>query len=151
MHIVDEPRKFSPSNVLTYTVVTYLSIPNWFELQLVSQLASYLFSYFLLRSLLPFSNSKFSLMSCPYKEVVLFHHNTAVCKDLSSTEGTISEGAIQTLSTSKIFLLNLIGKPLLSVFSVQVLYLLYSHKLFTHTTQQCCNSNLKTKREPIIV
>ena len=34
-----------------WIIVTYLSIPNWFELQLVSQLASYLFSYFLLRSL----------------------------------------------------------------------------------------------------
>ena len=47
-----------------WIIVAYLSIPNWFELQLVSQLASYLFSYFLLRSLLPFSNSKFFLMSC---------------------------------------------------------------------------------------
>ena len=51
-----------------WIIVTYLSIPNWFELQLVSQLASYLFSYFLLRSLLPFSNSKFFLMSCYIKE-----------------------------------------------------------------------------------
>ena len=34
-----------------WIIVAYLSIPNWFELQLVSQLASYLFSYFLLRSL----------------------------------------------------------------------------------------------------
>ena len=49
-----------------WIIVAYLSIPNWFELQLVSQLAtySYLFSYFLLRSLLPFSNSKFLLISC---------------------------------------------------------------------------------------
>ena len=47
-----------------WIIVAYLSIPNWFELQLVSQLASYLFSYFSLRSLLPFSNSKFFLMSC---------------------------------------------------------------------------------------
>ena len=47
-----------------WIIVTYLSTPNWFELQLVSQLASYLFSYFLLRSLLPFSNSKFFLISC---------------------------------------------------------------------------------------
>ena len=47
-----------------WIIVAYLSIPNWFELQLVSQLASYLFSYFLLRSLLPFSNSKFFLISC---------------------------------------------------------------------------------------
>ena len=29
-----------------WIIVAYLSIPNWFELQLVSQLASYLFSYF---------------------------------------------------------------------------------------------------------
>ena len=29
-----------------WIIVSYLSIPNWFELQLVSQLASYLFSYF---------------------------------------------------------------------------------------------------------
>ena len=49
-----------------WIIVAYISIPNWFELQLVSQLASYLFSYFLLRSLLPFSNSKFFLMSCEY-------------------------------------------------------------------------------------
>ena len=49
-----------------WIIVAYLSIPNWFELQLVSQLASYLFSYFLLRSLLPFSNSKFFLISCIY-------------------------------------------------------------------------------------
>ena len=47
-----------------WIIVAYLSIPNWFKLQLVSQLASYLFSYFLLRSLLPFSNSKFFLISC---------------------------------------------------------------------------------------
>ena len=47
-----------------WIIVAYLSIPIWFELQLVSQLASYLFSYFLLRSLLPFSNSKFFLISC---------------------------------------------------------------------------------------
>ena len=47
-----------------WIIVAYLSISNWFELQLVSQLASYLFSYFLLRSLLPFSNSKFFLTSC---------------------------------------------------------------------------------------
>ena len=47
-----------------WIIVAYLSIPNWFELQLVSQLASYLFSYFLLRSLLPFSNLKFFLISC---------------------------------------------------------------------------------------
>ena len=47
-----------------WIIVAYLSIPNWFELQLVSQLASYLFSYFLLRSLLPFSNSNFFLISC---------------------------------------------------------------------------------------
>ena len=53
-----------------WIIVAYLSIPNWFELQLVSQLASYLFSYFLLRSLLPFSNSKFFLISCSY--IVLF-------------------------------------------------------------------------------
>ena len=33
-----------------WIIVAYLSIPNWFELQLVSQLASYLFSYFLLQS-----------------------------------------------------------------------------------------------------
>ena len=50
-----------------WIIVAYLSIPNWFELQLVSQLASYLFSYFLLRSLLPFSNSKFFLISCNIK------------------------------------------------------------------------------------
>ena len=47
-----------------WIIVAYLSIPNWFELQLVSQLASYLFSYFLLRSLLPFSNLKFLPISC---------------------------------------------------------------------------------------
>ena len=54
-----------------WIIVAYLSIPNWFELQLVSQLASYLFSYFLLRSLLPFSNSKFFLISCIYANVCM--------------------------------------------------------------------------------
>ena len=49
-----------------WIIVAYLSISNWFELQLVSPAASYLFSYFLLRSLyiLPFSNANFFLMSC---------------------------------------------------------------------------------------
>ena len=58
-----------------WIIVAYLSIPNWFELQIVSQLASYLFSYFLLRSLLPFSNSKFFLISCVVKMV---HDNYTV-------------------------------------------------------------------------
>ena len=55
-----------------WIIVAYLSIPNWFELQLVSQLASYLFSYFLLRSLLPFSNSKFFLISCIYIYIYIY-------------------------------------------------------------------------------
>ena len=57
-----------------WIIVAYLSIPNWFELQLVSQLASYLFSYFLLRSLLPFSNSKFFLISCDYLKLTIKIH-----------------------------------------------------------------------------
>ena len=66
-----------------WIIVAYLSIPNWFELQLVSQLASYLFSYFLLRSLLPFSNSKFFLTSCYYNtakiKCLMFLVFAAVC------------------------------------------------------------------------
>ena len=57
-----------------WIIVAYLSIPNWFKLQVVSQLASYLFSYFLLRSLLPFSNSKFFLISCPLCSVSVCVH-----------------------------------------------------------------------------
>ena len=55
-----------------WIIVAYLSIPNWFELQLVSQLTSYLFSYFLLRSLLPFPNSKFFLISCIYIYIYIY-------------------------------------------------------------------------------
>ena len=44
--------------------------------------------------------------------------------------------------------MNHISKSLPLIFSVQVLYLLYSHKLFTQTTQQYCNNSLKARREP---
>ena len=66
-----------------WIIVAYLSIPNWFELQLVSQLASYLFSYFLLRSLLPFSNSKFFLISCIY---IYFNAVASGCSKIGSLQ-----------------------------------------------------------------
>ena len=46
-----------------WIIATQFSIPNWFELH-IQLPSSYSFTYFLLRSLLPFTNSKFLLMPC---------------------------------------------------------------------------------------
>ena len=84
-----------------WIIVAYLSIPNWFELQLVSQLASYLFSYFLLRSLLPFSNSKFFLISCIYIYIYIYIYILDDVKKSSILKNGIGIKGQKSMQTSK--------------------------------------------------
>ena len=104
-----------------WIIVAYLSIPNWFELQLVSQLASYLFSYFLLRSLLPFSNSKFFLISC----LIGIHINYRLSINCNTCDIVIYN--VRVLSNSQLVVV-LIGRLMFRLMSIAHCHLRYVRK-----------------------
>ena len=77
MHIVDEPRKFSPSNVLTYTV--YFKFPSLFYSEFLSKSLHYaqFYSFYAAPSIIiPYLQFKLSSYRAIYSHAIMHkQHN----------------------------------------------------------------------------